>query len=253
MRILVTNDDGFHAPGIAVLRKIAASLSDDVWVVAPETEQSCAAHSLSLRRPLRIREQGPKQYTVDGTPTDAVLVAVKEIIKDKRPDLLLSGINRGSNLGEDVTYSGTVAAAMEGTLFEIPSIAFSQSISPNTPVEWGNGERYGKAIIRQLLEEKIPGNTLININFPNVSPDKVKGVVVAAQGKRKLGDNVYKHLDPEGNPYYWIGPVRNLDKDPPDSDLAAVTQGYISMTPICLDLTDYKVLERYKGKFNREF
>jgi 5'-nucleotidase len=136
MRILVTNDDGINAPGIAVLHTIAASLSDDIWVVAPETEQSCAAHSLSLRRPLRIRQITDRHFAVDGTPTDSVLLAIKEIIRDKKPDLVLSGINRGSNLGEDVTYSGTLAAAMEGTLFDIPSIALSQSIAQGMPVKW---------------------------------------------------------------------------------------------------------------------
>lgn len=253
MRILITNDDGINAPGIAVLQTIAASLSDDVWVVAPETEQSCSAHSLSLRRPLRIRKLTERHFAVDGTPTDSVLLAVKEIIKDKKPDLLLSGVNRGSNLGEDVTYSGTVAAAMEGTLFDIPSIALSQSVQINTPVKWSVPETHATAVIKNILKETIPHNTLINLNFPNVEAHAVKGVMVAPQGKRKLGDNVHCNYDPDGNPYYWIGAVRNVEKDPPESDFAAISSGYISMTPICLDLTNYKVLDRFKQQFTRDF
>jgi 5'-nucleotidase len=253
MRILVTNDDGINAPGIGVLQMIASSLSDDVWVVAPETEQSCAAHSLSLRRPLRIRSITERHFAVDGTPTDCVLLAIKEIIKDKKPDLLLSGINRGSNLGEDVTYSGTIAAAMEGTLLDVPSIALSQAIAPNMPVKWEVPEMLAAEVITQIIRETIPANTLINLNFPNVELNQVKGVIVAPQGKRKLGDNLHKNFDPDGNPYYWIGAMRNLEKDPPDSDFAAISSGYIAMTPICLDLTNYTVLEQFKQQFSRDF
>ena len=251
MRILVTNDDGIGAPGIATLEKIAASLSDDVWVVAPETEQSGSAHSLSLRRPLRIRETSPQHFAVDGTPTDCVLLALKEILKDKAPDLLLSGVNRGSNLGEDVTYSGTIAAAMEGTLFDIPSIALSLTIAPGSPIKWHVPERHAGDLISRILAETIPPHTLINLNFPNV--DDVKGVLVAPQGKRELGDNLHKYTDPEGTPYYWIGSMRNTPEDPPDSDFAAISRGYISLTPIYLDLTNYAVLERFHQQFTRDF
>lgn len=250
MRILVTNDDGINAPGLAVLHQIAASLSDDVWIVAPETEQSCASHSLSLRRPLRIRSLTTHSYAVDGTPTDCVLLAIKEIMKDHKPDLVLSGINRGANLGEDVTYSGTIAAAMEGTLLDIPSIAFSQCITPDTPVRWETPHHYAHQLITSILEVGIPENTLININFPDIAPEDVKGIKTVPQGKRKLGDNLYRNTDPEGNPYYWIGPVRNIEKDPKGSDLEAISNGYITVTPIYLDLTNYAALEPLNKAFN---
>ncbi len=253
MRILVTNDDGINAPGLTVLKQIAQQLSDDVWIVAPESEQSCAGHSLSLRRPLRIRSLTPTHYAVDGTPTDCVLLAVKEIMKDHRPDLVLSGVNRGSNLGEDVTYSGTVAAAMEGTLLDIPSIALSQSISLDKPVHWDVPYRYAPRLITAILAAGVPDNTLININFPDLSPDAVKGVKTVPQGKRKLGDNLYRNTDPEGKPYYWIGPVRNIAKDPKGSDLEAITDGYVSVTPIYLDLTNHAVLTGLKPVLDREY
>ena len=250
MRILITNDDGVNAPGLTVLRHIAESLTDDVWVVAPETEQSCASHSLSLRKPLRIRSLTPRYYAIDGTPTDCVLLAVKEIMKDHKPDLVLSGINRGANLGEDVTYSGTIAAAMEGTLLDIPSIAFSQSIMPNKPIHWETPHHYARQLITSILDVGIPDNTLININFPDRESEKIKGIKTVPQGKRKLGDNLYRNIDPEGVPYYWIGPVRNIEKDPKGSDLEAISEGYITVTPIYLDLTNHAALEPLSKAFN---
>lgn len=253
MRILITNDDGIQAPGLEALKTIAATLSDDIWVVAPETEQSCASHSLSLRRPLRIRSLSPRIYAVDGTPTDCVLLAVKEIIKDKKPDLVLSGINRGSNLGEDVTYSGTIAAAMEGTLLDIPSIALSQSISREKAVPWETPIHYAPKLIKQILTKGVPNNTLININFPELPIEEIKGVKVTPQGKRKLGDNLYRNIDPEGTPYYWIGPVRTIAKDPQGSDLEAIGEGYIAVTPIYLDLTNYAVLEQLSTELSTDF
>ena len=243
MRILVTNDDGVNAQGLIILRQIAETLSDDVWVVAPELEQSCASHSLSLRKPLRIRSITSRYYAVDGTPTDCVLLAVKEIMKEQRPDLVLSGVNRGANLGEDVTYSGTIAAAMEGTLLDIPSIAFSQSISPDKPIHWETAHHYAGNLITRIIGAGIADNTLININFPDLTPENVKGIRTVPQGKRKLGDNLYRNIDPEGKPYYWIGPVRNIAKDPQGSDLEAISEGYITVTPLYLDLTNYAAIE----------
>ena len=165
-RILISNDDGVDAPGIALLEKIARTLSDDVWVVAPEREQSGAGHSLSLHKPLRLRKVAERRFAVDGTPTDAVLVGVMEVMKDKRPDLMLSGINRGSNLAEDVTYSGTVAAAMEATLLEIPSIAFSNQL--NGEANWDVPAKYTAEIIEALAKTTIPHDRLINVNFPAI-------------------------------------------------------------------------------------
>ena len=177
MRILVTNDDGIHAEGLEVLERIARQLSDDVWVVAPESDQSGVAHSLSLSNPLRLRQISDRRFAVAGTPTDCVIMAARSILAEAKPDLVLSGVNRGSNVAEDVTYSGTIAAAMEGTLLGIPSIAISQAYMPGNRdvIHWDCAEHHAPGIIRRLLEEGIPEDVLFNLNFPNVGPGEVKG------------------------------------------------------------------------------
>src|SRR4029077_20938838 len=170
-RILISNDDGIGSPGIKVLEKVARELSNDVWVVAPEQEQSGASHSLTTRRPLRLHEVGTQRFMVDGTPTDCVLLAVKRLLRDRPPDLVLSGINGGSNVGEDLTYSGTVAAAMEATLLGIPAMALSQDYPDGSPIPWDTGKAFGAEVVRRLLKQEWPANTLINVNFPGVPPD----------------------------------------------------------------------------------
>jgi len=235
-RILVSNDDGIHAPGLEVMETIARALSDDVWIVAPDAEQSGAGHSLTLRRPLRIRKFADKRFSVDGTPTDCVLLAINQIMKDHRPDLVLSGVNRGGNLGEDVTYSGTVAAAMEGTVLGVPSIALSQ-VYDGEPVPWETARRFGPPVIRRLVAQGWPFNTLININFPGVEPDAVTGVRAASQGRRKIGDQIVESHDPRGVPYYWIGGMRTEDSTIAGTDLNAVTEGAVAVTPITMNLT----------------
>jgi len=243
-RILISNDDGISAPGIAILEAVARQLSDDVWVSAPETEQSGAGHSLSLHRPLRIREAGEKRFAVDGTPTDSVLLAINHIMTDRKPDLMLSGVNRGANLADDVTYSGTVAAAMEGTLLGVPSIAFSQVFVGE--VNWSVATRYAMEVIQRLAAFALAGqwhrNVLMNVNFPAVDPNAVKGYEVAVQGKRKIGDGLTERLDPRGRPYIWIGPQRTGEVPDAGSDIAAVEAGYIAITPLSIDLTDYSSL-----------
>ena len=183
-RILVTNDDGINAPGLRVLERIARTLSKDVWVVAPETNQSGASHSLTMHRPLRIRKVGRRRFAIDGTPTDCVLLALQTVIKDGPVDLVLSGVNQGANLGEDVTYSGTIAAAMEATLFNVPAIALSQSCRNGQPVQWTTAEHHAPGIISRLFSEKWHKDLLININFPDSASETVKGMQVTAQGKR---------------------------------------------------------------------
>lgn len=243
-RILVTNDDGIRAPGIAVLERVARALSSDVWVVAPESEQSAVAHSLTVRRPLRMRDLGSQRFWVDGTPTDSVLLAVREILADHPPDLVLSGINGGSNLGEDVTYSGTVAAAMEATLLGLPAIALSQTFSADGPIRWQTAERHAPTVIRRLAAAGWPGNVLVNVNFPDVEPDGVGGVVTARQGKRKLGDELVKRIDPHGRPYFWVGGQRPADRGDPGTDLAAIARGAVSITPLRVDFTDFETMAR---------
>lgn len=248
-RILISNDDGFHASGLKALERIARTLSDDVWVVAPETEQSGASHSLTITRPLRIRRHGERHFSVDGTPTDSVLLAVNQVLKDRVPDLVLSGVNRGGNLGEDVTYSGTIAAAMEGTLLGIPSIAMSQMVSPDSRTKWSTAERHAPEIIRRLAAVEWPKDVLINVNFPDLAPDEIKGVAVTTQGKRKLGSVLLERRDPRGKPYFWIDSAREEDPTIAGTDLAAVNAGIISVTPLYLDLTHRQAVQALQGLF----
>ena len=208
MRILVTNDDGIHAPGLAVAETIARALCDDVWVVAPETEQSGASHSLTLSMPLRLRQAGDQRYAVTGTPTDCVMMACAHIMKDAAPTLILSGVNRGTNLADDVTYSGTIAGAMEGCALGIPSIALSQSYGWNdsSVVQWDCAEVQGPPLIRKLVAMGWPGDVLINVNFPDAPASEVQGIDICAQGKRDLQTTALdRRIDARGNPYFWVG------------------------------------------------
>ncbi|CCE06009.1 5'-nucleotidase surE (Nucleoside 5'-monophosphate phosphohydrolase)(survival protein, protein damage control) [Bradyrhizobium sp. STM 3843] len=243
MRILCTNDDGIHAPGLKVVEEIAHALSDDVWVVAPELDQSGVSHSLSLNDPLRLREVGPRHFAVRGTPTDCVIMGVRHILKPKLPDVVLSGVNRGRNVAEDVVYSGTIAGALEGTILGLPAFALSQEFSletRNKPV-WDSARKFAPQIIRKVLEAGVPKNTVINVNFPARPPEEVQGIRVTRQGKRNLGFlNVDERRDGRGNPYFWIGFERAAALDTPDegTDLAALAAGYVSVTPLRLDRTD---------------
>ncbi len=245
-RILLSNDDGVQAPGLKTLTKIARELSSDIWTCAPEVEQSGAGHSLTLRRPLRIRKLGTKRYAVDGTPTDAVLLGVREVMKKARPTLMLSGVNRGYNIAEDVTYSGTIAAAMEATLLGIPSIALSLQITHGAPPRWETPEAHAAALIRKLISVRWPRNVLFNVNFPDCAPDEVTGVEVTRQGSRMVGDQVGQRTDPRGEHYYWIGPM--LMPHPADggTDIAAIQARRISVTALNLDLTDQSTSARLR-------
>ncbi|MBM3488173.1 MAG: 5'/3'-nucleotidase SurE [Alphaproteobacteria bacterium] len=248
-RILVTNDDGIHAPGLKVLETIARTLSRDVWVVAPESEQSASGHSLTLTGPLRIRRISERRFAVNGTPTDSVLLAIKRIVRGKAPELVLSGVNSGGNLGEDITYSGTVAAAMEGTLLGIPAIALSQMRRSGHPIHWGTAAEHGAAIVERLCAAGFPRNVLINVNFPDVAAHSVAGIRVTRQGRRKVGDMVTDGVDPRGHAYVWIGADRDEDASFAGSDLAAVNAGAISVTPLCLDLTHRPTMAALKRLF----
>lgn len=236
-RILVTNDDGIHAPGLKALEAVARSLSEDVWVVAPETEQSAASHSLTIRRPLRTRRFGERRLAVDGTPTDCVVVAVNHILKDKRPGLILSGVNHGGNLAEDVGYSGTVAAAMEGALLGIRAIAFSQLRSGEAPTDFSAAEHFGPDIVRTLYGIAPERDLLFNVNFPALPPGEVTGVRVARQGRRDDMVGVVEVNDPSGRPYLWIGHWGDDTTGEEDTDLAAIQAGAVSVTPLHIDLT----------------
>jgi 5'-nucleotidase len=254
MRILLTNDDGIHAPGLEVLEKIARELSDDIWVVAPETDQSGVSHSLSLNDPLRLRKVGPRHFAVKGTPTDCVIMSARHIMLDHPPELVLSGVNRGRNCAEDVTYSGTVAGAMEGTVLGIPSFALSQAhnAANREHPNWETAMRYSPDLIRRVLAEGIPRDVLINVNFPDCAPEAVQGIAVTMQGKR---DQELLHIaerqDGRGNPYYWIGFSRGAKPQPrPGSDLLALMENRIAVTPLRLDMTDEPFMTRLAELFD---
>ena len=249
-RILVTNDDGIQAPGLKVLERIARTLSKDVWVVAPEVEQSGAGHSLSINVPLRLRQIAAKRFAVFGTPTDSVLAAVRVVLpKGAKPfDLVLSGVNRGANLGEDITHSGTVAAAMEGALCGIPSFAFSQGFdftNPKPKLRWETAQRFAPTLIRQLLKAPWDANTLYNINFPDLPAERVRGVKATPHGKRPAMKELSRAVDPKGRHYYWLHWADNgVASHAQDADLKWSARGYITVTPICLNLTNYAMLKR---------
>jgi len=236
-RVLVTNDDGIHAPGLRSLEQIARGLSDDVWVCAPEIEQSAASHSLTIARPLRIRHVSERRYAVDGGPTDCVLLAIEQVLSDHKPDLVLSGVNRGGNTGEDVTYSGTVAAAMEATLLGRRGIALSQEFADGHPVKWATAEHFAPDVIRRLVGFSWPVDTLMNVNFPDAVVGSVKGVRAVRQGRRKLGYRLEERIDPRGRSYVWIGSSRQNPFFEGDNDIVLVQDGYITVTPLFLDLT----------------
>ncbi|MBU3076330.1 5'/3'-nucleotidase SurE [Sphingomonas quercus] len=253
MRILLTNDDGIEAPGLKVLEAIAATLSDDVTVVAPAEENSGAGHSLTLTRPLRLRERGARRFAVTGTPTDAVMMGLGLIMKDNPPDLILSGVNRGANLAEDVTYSGTVSAAMEGALAGVPSIALSQVYSQEgmgDRVPFDAAARWGERVLRPLIAEPMPRHTLVNVNFPALPAEQVRGIRVCRQGMRDYGRlRIVRGTDPRGYDYYWFGLGILEDTTVPESDLAAVAEGYVAVTPLHLDLTHEPSLAALAARF----
>ncbi|MER8663143.1 5'/3'-nucleotidase SurE [Mesorhizobium sp. M1148] len=240
MRILLTNDDGIHAEGLASLERIARTLSDDVWVVAPEQDQSGYAHSLSISEPLRLRKIGEKHYAVRGTPTDCVIMGVKKILPGA-PDLILSGVNSGANIADDVTYSGTVAGAMEGALLGIRSIALSQGYSyvgEDRVVPYETTEALAPALLKKLVAMPLPDGVLLNVNFPNCLPDEVAGTVVTSQGK------LVQRRDGRGLPYYWLRFGREPVEGKQGTDLHALHNRLVSVTPLQLDLTAHEIRDQ---------
>ena len=247
IRILVTNDDGINAPGLHALREIAGHLSDDVWVVAPETNQSGAGHSLSLHEPLRMRRVDERAFAVRGTPTDSVIMGVRHVLRDKVPDLVLSGVNRGANLAEDVTYSGTIAGAFEGTILGIRSVALSQAtgFSGDKAIRWHTALAHAPGLLRKLLAAEWLPSCVMNVNFPDLEPAEVAGTRVTVQGRRNPGLlQIEERQDTWGNPYYWLAFERRRSSAAEGTDLAAIYAGYVSVTPLFLDLTYQAMRER---------
>ncbi|UCC24607.1 MAG: 5'/3'-nucleotidase SurE [Gemmatimonadales bacterium] len=244
MRILCTNDDGYLATGLNVLASAARPLGE-VSIVAPDREQSATSHSLTIHHPLRARRARDGALVVDGTPTDCVILAVGELL-DQRPDIVLSGVNHGPNMGEDVLYSGTVAAAMEATVLGIPAVAVSYTGSEYEELPGWEGILTG--LLRAMVRAKdFPTDTLFSVNLPPVSPDEVRGVRVTSLGKRRYSDSLTRALDPSGKEYFWIGGGVTNWSGASDSDFRAVEEGYISVTPLHLDLTNYGLLEEIRG------
>jgi 5'-nucleotidase len=246
MRILLTNDDGIHAEGLASLERVARTLSDDVWVVAPETDQSGYAHSLSLSEPLRLRKLSEKHFAVRGTPTDCVIMGVRRLLPG-RPDLVLSGINSGSNIADDITYSGTVAGAMEGALLGIQSVALSQAYNVEDGqriVPYETTEALAPALLAKLLAAGLPTDTFLNLNFPSCRPEDVEGTRVTSQGKLAYNLGIEERADGRGFPYYWLRFGRDTTELREGTDLHAVKSNFVSVTPLKFDLTAHELRDQ---------
>ena len=240
--ILITNDDGIQSEGLTALKNALSSLGR-VAVVAPDREQSTASHAITLHRPLRVEEVDRRCFSVDGTPADCVNLSINGILKGK-PKILVAGINKGENLGDDVTYSGTVSAAIEGTLIGIPSIAVS--LVTRKDFKFEAAATFAKRLVEQVLKRGLPDNTLLNVNVPNLTEQEIKGVEITCQGKRIYGDAIVEKVDPRGKKYYWIGGDQLGYRDVPGSDFDAVNRKMISVTPLRLDLTGYDAIETLK-------
>lgn len=245
MRILLTNDDGIHAKGLRVLEKIAREFTDDIWVVAPEVEQSGKSRAVTLTEPVRVRDAGPQRWGVTGTPTDCVLIALQKLMKSTRPDLILSGINNGQNMAGDTSMSGTVAAALMGTEMGVKSIALSQSKNFRGPgsIDWDTPAHWGKSVIDPLLAQEWRSNVTINVNFPDCEPNNVKGIKKTRQGRRdRMVIETHTRTDLRGNDYVWIAYNGKLSQPLEGTDLRAIYDGYVSVTPLHTDLTQHAEL-----------
>ncbi len=238
MSILLSNDDGITSEGLVALQQALVSL-DEVWVVAPDRDQSAVSHSVTLHRPLRIEQTGPRAFRVDGTPTDCINLAINGILRE-RPRLVISGINRGANLADDITYSGTVSAAMEATLLGVPAIAVS--VVGREPFDCAPAAAFARQLAAAVLRDRLPPDTLLNVNVPDLPSHQIKGFALTRQGKRRYGDAIVENVDPRGKKYYWIG-GNDLDfVDAEGTDFSAIQRGLISVTPLHLDLTNYASL-----------
>ena len=237
--ILVTNDDGIHSPGITALFNTMRNLGD-VYIVAPDRERSAAGHSLTMHRPLKAEEVRDRVYSVNGTPTDCVTLGINKLLTQK-PDLIVSGINKGANLGDDITYSGTVAAAIEGTIFGVPSIAFSLMTARHYHFE--TGSFFALKIAEYVLSRSLPFDTLLNVNIPNIRREEIKGIKLTRQGKRIYENSIQEMLNPWGEKHFWIGGGKIYWEHSGDTDMEAVQQDFVSISPIHLDLTNYNALK----------
>src|SRR5262245_15123730 len=242
MLILVSNDDGVYSKGIKFLVQILKKIAD-VVVVAPDREKSAASHSLTLHRPLRVTRMSPKVYAVDGTPTDCITLGIYEILK-KKPDLIISGINKGGNLGDDVHYSGTVSAALEGAINGVPAVAIS--LVARDRFIFSPSANFAVKIAKKIQKEGLPTGTVLNVNVPNLPEKQIAGYVWTKCGKRNYGDIIVEKMDPRGRPYFWIGGDETGFEDIPGSDCNAILEGKISITPLKADMTEHAHLKKIK-------
>lgn len=250
---MITNDDGMQAKGLAVLEELARKFTDDIWVIAPAEQQSGKGHSITWGAPIRMREVAEKRYVVRGTPTDCMILALRKILKDNPPDYVLSGVNNGENIGNSITMSGTIGAVMQSTLQGFKSVALSQVSMEAMSADWSVAENYGERVLKKIFSQDWAPNTLYNVNFPHVKAHGVKGIRVLRHGRRTLMGDMVETIDPHGFPYYWVGVLHTEQNPPEDTDLWGAKNGYITITPIQMDLTNYKALEELKNQLNMDF
>ena len=252
-RILIANDDGISAPGIKLLEEIVARITDDYWVVAPKEEKSGVSHAMSIHNPLRLKKVGERHYHVDGNPADCIIIALEKLLKDNPPDLVITGINNGENTGDCVLVSGTVAAAREATRRGLRSIAMSLVTKEESPVNWQVAEEYGEMVIRKLMQCNWPMASFMNVNFPHLHDGKVKGIKMVPHGQRGYLDNIAECFDPYNRPYYWVGVMRDEQNAEAGTDLEAVQDGYISITALQVNQTDFQTTRNLENEVNEEF
>lgn len=241
-RILLTNDDGFDAPGIRLLEQVAEQLADEVWIVAPATDKSGVSNSVSLREPVRIEPRGARRYAIHGMPADCVIVAIRHLMKENLPDVVLSGINSGSNIGFETILSGTVGAAITGVLLEIPSIALSQDKPQDAPPDWQCSETWCFNVLTHLAKMGLTATCCLSVNFPNLPAGQIKGIKITRQGQGKVnGMSVTPTTDPLGDTYYWVRVEHGVLDLPENSEVLAVHEGYISVTPLTFERTEQQI------------
>jgi 5'/3'-nucleotidase len=246
-RILITNDDGYDAPGLQVLEKVATSLAREVWVVAPAEDQSGTSHSISLHDPLRVHRHGGRRFAVRGTPGDCVAIGVGHLMSNARPDLVLSGVNRGANLGKETVFSGTIGAAMTSMLLGVPAIALSQAFVDSSAVPWDAALEHAPDVIRRLVTMGWESDACLNINFPPRPANEVKSLKLTSQGAGILqGVEVVTRNDPRGNDYHWLRLTRVPREDVADSETVALKNGHISVTPLKFERTHESALDRLR-------
>ena len=259
MKILLSNDDGIDAPGIKLLEKIVANITNNITVIAPNSNRSGASHTLTLHNPLRSQEIAPNHYAINGSPCDCVAYGLRHLWKqkDEFPDLVISGINSDANLAEDIIYSGTVAVAREASLFGIPSISLSLQRDKSKTLHWETAEKYAPIILKKLINNlKNFPKLFVSVNFPGIAPDQVKGVKVVSQGKRIIEDRIIEQVDPRGQSYYWIGIGaygHTEDMDDVSKDIGAINQGYITILPLTFDQTAFKDIPGLKDFCDETF